>query len=132
MVMLEALADRLQSASVATAGTNLYIGLLPNSPDVCVALYEYAGEQPLEVLRSNGATLERPSVQVIARASRNDYPTARQLIRQVRDTLTAITDETISGVRFLRVNQNSSINAVGTDENDRPLFTLSLLTVVER
>jgi hypothetical protein len=130
--MLEALADKLQSASIATAGVNLYIGLMPSSPDVCVALYEYAGEPPLEVLRDNGATLERPSVQVMVRASRNDYPTARNLIKNVRDSLTGITDETISGVRFLRVNQNSAINSVGTDENDRPIFTLSLLTVVER
>lgn len=130
--MLEALADKLQAASIATAGVDMFIGLMPSSPDVCVALYEYAGEQPLEVLRDNGATLERPSVQVMARASRNDYPSARALIESVRDSLTDITDETISGVRFLRVNQNSSINAVGTDENDRPLFTLSLLTVVER
>lgn len=130
--MLEALADKLQAASIATAGVDMFIGLMPSSPDVCVALYEYAGEQPLEVLRDNDSTLERPSVQVMARASRNDYPTARALIESVRDSLTDITDETISGVRFLRVNQNSSINAVGTDENDRPLFTLSLLTVVER
>ena len=131
-MILEALADKLQSASIATAGVNLYIGLMPSSPDVCVALYEYAGEPPLEVLRDNAATLERPSVQVMVRAGRNDYPTARNLIKNVRDSLTGITDETISGVRFLRVNQNSAINSVGTDENDRPIFTLSLLTVVER
>lgn len=131
-MMLEALADKLTSASVATVGTNLFIGIMPNSPDVCVSLYEYAGSPPLEVLRDNAATLERPSVQVMVRASRNDYPTARDLIADVRDSLTSITDETINTVRFLRVNQNSAINAVGTDENDRPLFTLSLTTVVER
>lgn len=131
-MMLEALADKLTSASVATVGNNLFIGIMPNSPDVCVSLYEYAGSPPLEVLRDNAATLERPSVQVIVRASRNDYPTARDLITDVRDSLTSITDETISNVRFLRVNQNSAINAVGTDENDRPMFTLSLTTVVER
>lgn len=130
--MLEALADRLQSASIATAGVNLYIGIMPSSPDLCVALYEYAGEQPLEVLRDNDATLERPSVQIMTRASRNDYPTARALIESVRDSLTNITDESISGVHFLRVTSQSSINAVGTDDNDRPLFTLSLLTVIER
>lgn len=130
--MLEALADRLQSASIATAGVDLFLGIMPNTPDVCIALYEYAGEQPLEVLRDNAATLERPSVQVMTRAGRNDYPVARQLIEDVRDSLTEIANETISGVTFLRVNQNSSINAVGTDDNDRPLFTLSLMTVVER
>lgn len=130
--MLEALAARLQSASVATPGTDLFLGILPESPDVCVALYEYAGAPPLEVFRDMDETLERPSVQVIVRASRNDYPTARELIKDVRDVLTDITDETISGVRFLRVNQISAINAVGSDENDRPEFTLSLQAVVER
>ena len=131
-MILEALADKLTTASVATVGTNLFIGLMPDKPDVCVALYEYAGAPPLEVLRDNAASLERPSVQVMVRASRNDYPTAQTLITAVRNSLTGITDERISGVRFLRVNQNSSINHVGTDENDRPGFTLSLQAVVER
>lgn len=130
--MLEALAARLQSASVAIAGTDLFLGLMPNSPDECVALYEYAGAQPLEVMVDNAATLERPSVQVMTRAGRNDYPTARALMIAVRDALTQITDETISGETFLRVSQISSINALGVDENDRPRFTLSLQVVVER
>lgn len=131
-MMLEALADRLQSASIAVAANNLFIGLMPDKPDVCVALYEYAGAQPLEVMVSNSATLERPSIQVMVRASRNDYPAARTLIEQVRDSLTEITDVTISGERFLRVNQISSINSLGVDDNERPRFTLSLQAVLER
>lgn len=130
--MLEALADKLNSASVATTATNLFIGLMPSSPDTCIALYEYAGSPPIEVMVSNDATLERPSVQIITRAGRNDYPTARTLMENARNTLTGITDETISGVRFLRVNQISSINALGVDDNDRPRFSLSLQIVVER
>ena len=131
-MILEALADKLNSASVAITGTNLFIGLMPNDPDVCMSLYEYAGSQPLEVMRDNDATLERPSVQVLVRATRNDYPTARDLIEAARDTLTGITDETISNVRFLRVSALSSINAVGMDDNERPMFTLSLQAITER
>lgn len=130
--MLEALADRLNSASVAVTATNLFIGLMPSSPDLCVAIYEYAGAAPLEVMNNDSATLERPSVQVIVRGARNDYPTARTLIESVRDTLTAISNETISDVRFLRVMGLSSINALGVDDNDRPRFSLALQAVVER
>jgi len=130
--MLEALAARLQSASVAVPGTDLFLGLMPTSPDECVAIYEYSGAAPLEVLVDNDATLERPSVQVMTRASRNDYPTARALMVEVRDALSAITDETISGVRFLRVQPLTSINALGVDDNERPRFTLSFQAVVER
>lgn len=130
--MLEALAARLQSDGVATLATDLFLGMMPNSPDECLALYEYAGESPLEVLIDNTATLERPSVQVMSRAGRNDYPTARALIVSARDSLTAIVNETISGSTFLRVHALSSINALGVDENERPRFTLSVQVVVER
>lgn len=130
--MLEALAARLQSASVAVPGTDLFLGMMPNSPDACVALYEYSGAAPLEVLTDDDATLERPSVQVMTRAGRNDYPTARTLMVNVRNALTAISDETISGVRFLRVQNLSSINSLGVDDNERPRFTLALQAVVER
>jgi hypothetical protein len=131
-MMLESLADRLNSASVAVTASNLFIGLMPDQPDLCVAIYEYSGQSPLEVLTSNTATLDRPSVQVLVRASRNDYPTGRALTASVRDVLTAITDETISGERFLRVNSVSSITALGVDSNDRPRFSLSLQVVMER
>ena len=130
--MLDALADKLNSASVAVTASTLFIGLMPTSPDVCVALYEYAGSPPMEVFVNNAATIEMPSVQVMTRAGRNDYPTARALMESVRDVLTGITDETISGVRFLRVNAISSINYLNTDDNDRPRFTLSLQVFMER
>lgn len=130
--MLEAIADKLQSASVAFTATDLFIGIMPDQPDRCLAIYEYAGSPPLEVMVDNNATLERPSIQLLARAGRNDYPTARALIEAARDTLTGIANETISGERFLRVNQISSINALGVDDNDRPEFSLSLQVVVER
>lgn len=130
--MLEALADRLESASVAVIAQDLFIGLMPDAPDLCVALYEYSGASPLEVLASNEATLERPSVQVMVRGGRNDYPTAKALIEAVRDTLTNIANESISGERFLRVNNLSAINALGVDDNDRPRFSLALQAIVER
>lgn len=132
MTVLEPLAARLTSASVATTAVNLFLGIMPDTPDACVALFEYAGEAPLEVMQSNTATLEQPSIQVMTRGARNDYPAALALIESVRDTLTAITDETISGVRFLRVHNLSSVNALGTDDKDRPEFSLALRAVVER
>lgn len=132
MSVLVALAEKLNSASVAVTASNMFIGILPDTPDLCVALYEYAGAAPLEVMQDDSATLEQPSIQIMTRGARNDYPAARELMVNVRDTLCSITDETISGVRFLRVHNQSSMNALGTDEKDRPEFSLSLRAVVER
>lgn len=131
-MMLEALAERLRTASVAFPATDLFIGLMPDQPDRCVAIYEYAGASPLEVMVDEQATIERPSVQIIVRAGRNDYPTARALAASVQAALVDIVDEEIQGQRFLRVHALSSVNANGTDENDRPIFTLALQAFIER
>lgn len=130
--MLEAIAARLNSASIAISASNMFIGVMPSTPDRCVAIYEYAGAQPLEVLVSNTATLERPSIQIMTRGARNDYPSARSLMVSIRDNLTQVTNQALSGVNFLRINQISSINSLGVDENERPRFTLSLQAVLER
>lgn len=130
--MLDALASRLQSASVAFPAVDLFLGIMPDQPDLCVALYEYSGAAPLEVYRDNSESLDRPSLQVITRGSRNDYPAARALLVSVRNVLVGITDETILGQRFLRVHETGSINALGTDDNDRPKFSLSFQVVTER
>jgi hypothetical protein len=131
-MVLEALADRLQAASICFAAQDLFLGILPDQPDRCVAIYEYAGASPLEVMVNEGATLERPSIQILVRAARNDYPAARALAASVQAVLVDIVDETISGQRFLRVHSLSSVNALGTDDNDRPMFSLALQAVVER
>jgi len=131
-MMLEALATKLQLASVGTVAVDIFIGLMPNTPDACVALFEGPGQVPLEVMQSNSATLERPTVQVMVRGSRADYPGTRTKIVDVRDVLCGITDETLSGVRFLRVMSEGSMTPLGVDDNDRPQFAMTFSVMVER
>jgi hypothetical protein len=128
--MLEALAGKLVSASVATLATNLFVGHMPESPDACIALFEYQGNAPKETLKDMSGTVENPSVQVMARGA--TYPAGRALMVSARNTLTSITDETLSGLRFLRVSQLSSINSIGRDATERSVFTLSLQVFMER
>jgi hypothetical protein len=130
--MLPELASKLVSASVGVLAQDIFLGIIPDKPDLCVALYEFSSLSPMETLGNMNETLERPGVQVLVRGARNDYPTARAKIVEVRDVLTNITDETILGVRFLRVSADSSINAIGVDANERPKFTLTLSVVMER
>jgi len=131
-MMLVSLVNKLVSASVGVSASTIFIGIMPSTPDACIALYEGPGQVPLEVLVSNTATLERPTVQVMVRGVRADYNGARTKILEVRDVLTAITDETLTGVRFLRVTTNGSITPLGVDDNDRPQFSLTFSTVIER
>lgn len=130
--MLEQLADNMATDGVGTVGTNIFIGIMPNSPDACLAIYEFAGEGPMEAFSDGGVSLDLPSIQVMSRGVRMDYPAARTLIVNARNSLTSVANETIGGVRFLRVREMSAINSLGPDVNDRPIFTVSLQAVVER
>lgn len=128
--MLEALASRLVSASVATLATNLFLGHMPEEPDTCLALFQYSGSTPRETLNTMSTTVEVPGLQVMARAAA--YPSAYTLILQARDTLTNITNETIDGVRFLRVSANGAPDALGRDATERSMFSLALTVFMER
>ena len=74
MSVLEDAADHLEDNGLGTVGTDIFLSVLPQSPDVCTALFEYAGSAPKETM---GTMLARPRLQVVCRAGRDDYPTAR-------------------------------------------------------
>jgi hypothetical protein len=130
-VILQDLATLLQSASVATMGTDLFAGRMPPHPDRVLSLYEYAGFAPLETLGAAGMALDRPSVQMIARGGRGNYPEAHALLIAARDVLIGVVDTSTNGGRLLRVRAAGSITTLGEDDNERPRLSLSLDVVAE-
>ena len=124
--ILEALADYVDSSTSLTLGVDLFLGLMPASPDACVAMFEYSGSAPLESFGSNALAVDRPRIQVLTRGARNDYPGARTQAETLRLLLAAVTDQTLSGVRVLRVSAVGSVNPLGPDGSDRPLLTVNL------
>ena len=78
--VLEAVGTIIDTNSATlTLGTNLFLGKMPESPDLCVAVYEYAGTQPLATFGATAIEVDRPSVQVVVRVAKEDYPAARNL-----------------------------------------------------
>jgi hypothetical protein len=76
-----------------------------------------------------GATafeIDKPSIQVVVRASRDDYPTARNLAQDLRILLAALTDTTINGLRVVNLASNGSVLSLGTDDLDRPRIAFNL------
>lgn len=123
--ILEAVGDYLQSASVGTLGTNLFLGMMPETPDTLVAVYEYTGERPQFTMGSGATAIDRPMLQVVCRAGRQDYPVARDKAQQIRSLLGAVTQETLSGLTVLRLAPQGSVNPMGEDENLRPMVSVN-------
>jgi len=116
-MLLDAVGAYVDAGSALTVGTDLFKGLMPETPDVCVALYETPGERALEMVGGSTPTVERPHLQVVARAT--DYVTARTNSQTVHGILQAVTDLNLSGVRYLRIQPLQAPYLMGRDENRR-------------
>lgn len=123
--VLEAIGTYLEAQGQGTQGTNIFLGRMPTSPDACVTVYEYGGASPLFTMGAAATAVDRPSIQVMCRAGRDDYPAARDKAQSIRALLGAVTGATLSGISVLRIAPIGSVNPIGPDENDRPLVTVN-------
>lgn len=130
MTFLEAVGDYVQAQGEGTLGTNVFLGRMPDSPDVCVGLFEYSGSLPEMTFGSSGIAIDRPQLQVMCRATRDDYPTARDKAVALRDLLTAVMNTTLGSFSVLRIEASGSVNPVGPDEKDRPLVSVNFNVMV--
>ena len=136
--ILESIGDYLQNTSSAfgahasqgTLGTNLFLATLPESPDVCTAVFENSGTPPAFTMGDGGIAIDYPMLQIIARATKEDYPTARDKIEVIRNLLASVTDVTISGVHVLRIEPMGSVNPLGIDPKQRPLLSVNFRCLV--
>lgn len=119
--VLESIGDYVDAQTTLTIGTNLFLGILPDKPDVCVAIMEDAGNRPQFSMGPGGIQVDKPSLNLYARASRDDYPTARDRADEIRLLLAAVTDQTLSSIRVLRVEPTGSVSPLGVDEEHRPI-----------
>jgi hypothetical protein len=131
-MILEALGDYLVTNSLGTLGTNIFLGKMPASPDYCITIYEYEGQQPKESFGTTAYDIDMPRIQVVVRGARDDYPTARDGAKTVRDLIAAISNVTISSTKVLRVASLGALIPLGLDDKDRPRIAANFQAYVER
>ena len=136
--ILESVGDYLQNtngafgahASQGTLGTNLFLGTLPETPDACVAVYENSGSSPAFTMGTGGIVIDYPMLQIITRAGREDYPTARDKAENIRVLLASVLEKTVSGIHIMRIEPMGSINQLGVDPQYRPLISVNFRCLV--
>ena len=110
--MLKEIGTYLQSQGIGTLGTDLFLGLMPDQPDNCIALFQYAGSPP--DLHWNG---EYPGLQV--RVRNKCYADARTKIGEVAKKLHGLHEQTLSGIRYLLIKARGSPEVLKRDNNNR-------------
>lgn len=129
MSILGDLGDRLTSQAVATQGTDLFLGILPSTPDEVTALLLGPGGPPTRAMGAGpgNALVERPHVQCLGRSARGDGALKRaQDVFFALDGLGALK---INSVQYLSVVALQSPFEVGRDEAGRYLYSVNFEVV---
>ena len=120
MGMLEDLSTYLAAQGIGTEGTDLFIGAMPDSPDACVAIYQYSGLTPIKAMgiAAGGYVFERPRVNVRVRST--TFVAGQAKAQDVFDKLGGYSNDGVPGIVFVDALQSPF--QLGPDENNRQLF----------
>lgn len=123
--MLREIGAYLATKSIGTVGTDIFLGLMPDQPDNCIALFEYAGSPP--DLHWNG---EYPGLQV--RVRNKIYAAARTKIGEAMTALHGLHEQTLSGTRYLLIKARGSPEVLKRDANNRVELFVNFEIIKER
>ena len=110
--MLKGIGTYLQTQGIGTLGADIFLGLMPDQPDNCIALFEYAGSPP--DLHWNG---EYPGLQV--RVRNKSYAAARTKIEETMKKLHGLHEQILSGTRYLLIKARGSPEILKRDSSNR-------------
>lgn len=119
MSALEAMGAWVQSEGAGTLGVDLFLARMPDEPDSCITVYEYDGGSPIEVLGPTGIAVDRIRMQFMGRSSRDDYPTVRNQMLELRQSISSMVGTVIAGEFILRARPLGYINQLGYDDENR-------------
>ena len=122
--MLKQIGDYLVTKEIGTLAEDIFLGNMPDMPDACIALYEYAGSPP--DLHWNG---EYPGLQVKVRST--DYEAARAKIKAVIEELHGLCEETLGGTRYLLIKAKGSPEIWDRDEKGRVILFVNFEVIKE-
>lgn len=127
--VIEDLCVYIAANTTFVEGDNLWGGRLPPSPDTVICLFEPLGfEPPTETFGASGNFgWERPQVQVISRAAKNDYPTARDNSEIIYKVLRSVYEATtgINGTKYHMIIPRSTPYFQGEDDNSRLMISFT-------
>jgi len=120
MALLDEVATYLQdTVSAGTIGTSLFKGIMPTTPDVCVAVYEYGGLAPDHGFGTAAISVEYPRIQIVVRGAAQDYDGPRDRAETIYQALAKVANTTLSSTQYLSIDPIQSPFLLRRDANGR-------------
>ena len=108
-----------------TSGLFISNGRLIDTPSTCIALIEILGFEPPAETFGSRVNIERPQIQIVSRAGKHDYKTARDNAETVYAAIRQAST-TISGTKYFNLAIRSSPHFQGEDDNSRYVITFTV------
>ena len=111
------------NVSGLTLGTNLFLGMMPDTPAICAAIYNTNSDAPYFTMNvsTTEPSLENPRVMLYLRHS--SYSTGEALMYTTWKKMTEVSDDTLSSVNYLRLQALGSPEFIERDENFNVIFS---------
>ena len=123
MTLLTDIATQLQADGHGIVGTTVFIGRMPDSPDNCLAVYEYTGQSPLMTHDDPLPHIERPRFQVKVRNT--GYANGRAAIEALYKDLAILRNATLTSANYLWVQPLQQPFYLRRDDNERVEFVVN-------
>lgn len=105
-----------------TADWSIHLAGLPSQPNEVYGLVDIPGEAPIYL--TDGTTIERPAVQLMARAY--DYEVPHAKLSGARDAVELIENYTQDNALYWIIKQDMAIQFLSKDENGRFIWIVHL------
>lgn len=122
MSTLEDIGDYLESQGVGTQGTDIFLGEMPDAPDLCSALYLYSGSSSVQAmgLAVGKSVVDFPRLHVECRAPKLTDAESKSLA--VYNKLHNLGPITINAHVYKHVVALQCPFLLGVDQNERQIW----------
>lgn len=123
-MVLEEMIAYLTTLGLGTAGDDIFGNEMPPAPVKCLMVREYGGTNPTRTLGTLGFKTEVPRVQLQSRAETN--VAAKTPLITAFAELGKVLNQTISGVRYVRMEPLQSPFYLKRDDNKHPIYVMNV------
>jgi hypothetical protein len=122
---LDQLTSWIATRTSFAKGTDLFKGRLPDHKSTCIGLIEVLGFEPPAETFGSTVNIERPQIQILSRAGRDNYQLARNNAEIVYKAIRGATTS-LDGRKWYIMDIRSSPHYQGEDDNSRHVVTFTV------
>lgn len=121
----------LEANALGTAGDDLFLNSLPETPNTCGAVYETGGMPPTSGFGFPGIQHESPGVQVRFRGEPYDEDAPRIKAQTTYRLFMTIQGTTLSSTKYLTLHAEQAPFILERDGNSRVVWAFNAIAVKE-